>query len=167
MPSEIKGSSNFDSDSAGKVLQVVSISKTDTFSNSTSGWSDITGLSATITPTLSTSKILVLSQITIGTDSGNIWALRLLRDATLINMGDASGTYGRGIKNASFRETNSEENVSVSFLDSPATTSAVTYKIQCNTENGYTIYLNRPAGTLADDRHIRAASNIILMEIGA
>ena len=59
MPSEIKGSSNFDSDSAGKVLQVVSTTKTDTFTTSSTSFVDITGLSVSITPSSTSNKIKI------------------------------------------------------------------------------------------------------------
>jgi hypothetical protein len=154
---------------AGAVLQVVTAVKTDTYGTSTLGWSDITSngipLACTITPRYSTSKILILAQITVGTDSGNLWAIRLLRNSTLINFGDASGSAGQGIRNAGYRETNSQEMVSVAFLDSPGTTSATTYKFQNNTESGYAFYLNRTANSINDTRQARSSSNIILMEI--
>jgi hypothetical protein len=89
----------------------------------------------------------------------------MLRNSTVINFGDAFESRGQGIRNAGYRETNSEEMVSVAFLDSPGTTSATTYKFQNNTESGYAFYLNRAAGSLNDARHIRSSSNIILMEI--
>ena len=71
MPSEIKGSSNFDSDSAGKVLQVVSITKQDSFSTSSTSFTDVTGLSLSITPSSTSSKILILGSLTMSTATGS------------------------------------------------------------------------------------------------
>ena len=150
---------------AGSVLQVLQTSKTDTFSSSSASWVDVTGLSVTITPSSSSNKILVTGVMVIGQDAGNIWAARLLRNGTLINAGDASGSAGRGLMNAGFKDTNSESPVPFTFLDSPATTSACTYKIQIISESGYTVWVNRTVGNLNDDRQQRTSSNIIVMEI--
>ena len=67
--------------------------------------------------------------------------------------------------NAGFKDTNSESPVPFTFLDSPATTSACTYKIQIISESGYTVWVNRTVGNLNDDRQQRTSSNIIVMEI--
>ena len=111
----------------GKVLQVVSANYSTEVSSSVSSFTD-TGLTATITPTSATSKILVLvNQAGIQKRNDTQMDIRLLRDAsTIIN--DFAGSAG--FTNST--ETNYVGSVSTSYLDSPATTSSVTYKTQFN-----------------------------------
>ncbi len=149
----------------GSVLQVLQTTKTDTFSSTSASWVDVTGLSVTITPSSSSNKILVTGVMVLGQDSGNIWAVRLLRNGTLINAGDASGSAGRGLMNAGYSTVHAENPVPFTFLDSPATTSACTYKLQLFSESGYTVWVNRTSGNISDDRQQRTSSNIIVMEI--
>jgi hypothetical protein len=142
----------------GKVLQVVNAT-TSTLASSTSATFADTNLTATITPTLSTSKVLVLvSQNGIYKFSGDAaLALKLLRGATeLIRMEDIAAYTGGSASSG-------VGGVSTSYLDSPATTSATTYK---------TTFANRSAaGTCSVQATygggLQATSTITLMEIGA
>lgn len=161
---------------AGNVIQVVSTTKTDTFSiASSSTYADITGLSVSITPTSASSKILVI--VNIGASSisqGGTSAYRLVRDSTAIGVGTPSGSR----QGASFRFFNgtSDGNCSYgglgfNFLDSPATTSSTTYKLQVITQNlsPCTGYINVSASdtNTAESYGTRAASTITVMEIAA
>ena len=79
---------------AGCILQTLSTTKTDTFSSSSTGPVDITGLSVTITPKYATSKIFIMFNAHIvGFDSGT--GIRLLRGSTPLGLGDASGSRAR------------------------------------------------------------------------
>ena len=146
----------------GKVLQVVNATTTTAVNITTTTQTD-TGLTATITPTLNTSKILVLVNQTVAVErsAGNNTGVKqtLLRGATVIggtstsralSVGDivgASGVYFTGI-------------IPYSILDAPATTSATTYKTQGSV----------PAGPGADTVNFQPASivsSIVLLEIGA
>ncbi len=156
---------------SGSVLQVVSVTKEDTFSTtSTNTFVDITGLSATITPLSTSSKILVITHI--GAMSNNAGAartgsFRLVRNSTAIGIGTPAGSR----QGASFRDfidadANHARNGSFAHLDSPSSTSAVTYKTQANNQ-GDTLFINR---TGSDDNNglawgVRCASSITLMEI--
>lgn len=138
----------------GKVLQVVSATYSTAVSSSTSTYVD-TGLTATITPTLSTSKILALVSHPYNSKSnGNLnngIGMRLMRGAT--NIQDLS-TY------LLYNGTTSFNNgaISTAYLDSPATTSATTYKTQfCNTNNTASVTVQLDGMT----------SSIVLLEIGA
>jgi hypothetical protein len=124
---------------AGSVLQVVQAVKTDTFSTSSSSFTDITGLSASITPRNSSSKILVMLNVYVSSTDSVASTLRLVRNSTEI--GGSSGTNG-GF--ASFGYGYIRESIiseSFTYLDSPASGSAVTYKIQGLTAG--TMYVNR------------------------
>lgn len=118
--------------SAGQVLQVVNASTSTSASSSTASFVD-TGLTATITPKFSTSKILVLvSQNGLNKSSANSTNcidLKLLRNST-----DLSTFVGGGLFTGTTLEINGS--ASLCYLDSPATTSATTYKTQFQSRNG-------------------------------
>jgi len=153
---------------SGKVLQVVSTFKDDTFTSSAATYADITGLAATITPSASTSKVLILSNINLGgTTAVNGSGARLLRGATAIGVGAAAGI--RASLNISSTVGGDDDYVgsySYVYLDSPATTSATTYKWQSYEQAG-TTFVNRGQGDGNSTSQFRTASNIILLEIGA
>jgi hypothetical protein len=111
----------------GSVVQVVNATYATQVSNSTSTFAD-TGLTASITPTSASNKILVLvNQAAVGKDTGNISSgciVKLLRNSTdICFFAGPAGYTQTNIYNLGF-------SVSTSFLDSPATTSSVTYKTQ-------------------------------------
>jgi hypothetical protein len=155
---------------SGGVVQVVSVSKTNQFTSSTTvTWTDVTGLAATITPKFSTSSILVM--VTIGTArGGDNSALRLVRASTPIQIGDANPTYPSDTRATVADLNTSNANglpVAFNYLDSPATTSSTTYKVQFWLNSG-SFYLNSGA-QYTDNAAYRffTASSITLMEIAA
>ena len=122
---------------AFRILQVVSTTKTDTFSTTSASYVDITGLAATITPTSSASNIFVMFNVGLGTSTATQIDFVLDRDGTDICVSSTGATA------LSFPDDQFDfEDVSNLFLDSPATTSAVTYQVQMKTTTG-TAYLNR------------------------
>ena len=155
------------SGSSGGVIQTIQTVKTDTFSTSSQSFTDITGLSATITPTRSDSKILISYTLSISSDGYPMF--KLLRGSTDIFVGDAAsnrvrcffGGYTGGLHpGLTFPVTGN-------FLDSPSTTSSTTYKFQTGviTTTGYTTCLNRSLSDTDHNYHARTASSIILMEV--
>jgi hypothetical protein len=137
----------------GKVLQVVQATYATQVNVSTSTPTD-TGLSASITPSSSTSKVLVIvSQNGVGKDTGatDAW-INLLRGSTVIS------EFGKVIGNNGGAGTNVPGSASVAYLDSPATTSSTTYKTQVYSGAGI-------AKAFAQAGN--AMSTITLMEIGA
>ncbi len=150
----------------GKVLQVVTAVKTDTFSSGSTSMTDITGLTASITPSASNSKVLVLVSFNSAGGSDYKYAFKLVRGSTDISIGDSSGSRTRtSTAGISYSSTDTESH-SIIHLDSPSTTSSTTYKIQGFAE-GSTFYVNRAGNATDNAYHTRTASNIILMEIGA
>ena len=151
----------------GTVLQVVSTTKTDTFSMSSTTFGDVTGLSVSITPTSATSKILVISNLNWGGSASDIFLCRLLRDSTVISAGNVASN--RSPSFASMRTANADNMVtsSVTFLDSPTTTSATTYKVQVRVGGGDTVYVNRNANDTDVSAFPRTVSSITVMEISA
>jgi hypothetical protein len=147
----------------GSVLQVVSTFKNDTFSSASTTFVDITGLSVSITPTSTTSTILILVTSNFSANTGNApTAFNLVRNSTNIATPATAPTYN-GTVTPYIAGNISDQSVpwSVSFLDSPATTSATTYKVQGRGSAG-TFYVNRRA--TAD---FNGTSSITVMEIAA
>jgi len=94
---------------------------------------------------------------------------RILRDSTAIAIGAAEGsrtraTFGNSISNGGSIIINN----AVSFLDSPATTSALTYKVQVRSDNpGQLVYVNRSSTDTDSDLFARTISTITVMEVAA
>jgi hypothetical protein len=154
--------------SGGKLLQVLSVTKDDTFSSTSTSFTDVTGLSISITPSSATSKILVLYNVSGSQDVGvNIAQGQLMRDSTAINVGAAAGVRTQATSDP-FSVANQIVGTTVagSFLDSPATTSATTYKFQVKT-SGPTVFINRTADDSNLGLRSRTVSTITVMEIGA
>ena len=122
----------------GKIGQVVNVNKTDTFNSSSGSYVDVTGLSASITPSATTSKIFVNLTLYVSNDTqtSNTFA-KIVRDST-------------GLQESINRVPQEAQavyrtyNISMTHLDSPSSTSALTYKLQMLTNAG-TFYVNRSA----------------------
>ena len=159
----------------GKVLQVVSVTKTDTFSTTSTSYVDITGVSISITPSATTSKIMVMAETAGGGGTSDMTMhFRVTRNGTGVNVGDADGsrvrntfsiytTTASGIPGGGWRPN---INGNSTFLDSPATVSAVTYKLQMLVDSG-TGYVGRPGDNPDDSRVGRSPTNLTLWEISA
>jgi hypothetical protein len=153
----------------GHVVQVVSTPKTDTYSMSTLTFTDITGFSATITPKSASSKILVFVDLKVSANDANVSAVQwnLVRGATDIYIGAADGTrqratFGGGV----FSQGTNIGQSYATFLDSPATTAATTYKVQIrSSNNGAAVFVNRSWDNTEAGTRTRVASSITLMEI--
>ena len=178
MPSEIRGSDNFDSDSVGKVLQVVQTHYTTPaiYSVTQGVRTEISGVSVSITPSSASSKILIMINWNgeDGRDSGHnsLWGIN--RSGTAIgNPPDTDGNRGVGIAitRMGYYDNNNDstpESVNVQYLDSPNTTSAVTYTLTTmNKHTAGSVFTNRVVNN-ADVTYVeKMASNIIVMEVGA
>jgi hypothetical protein len=131
-----------------RIGQVVTATTTNITNTAGSGWIDVSGLSVTITPTLSTSKILVVSSFgTIGSSgSSSVYFsgyVQLLRASTSLQSSFVGGYYpnGGGVNTAAYSP------FSIQYVDSPATTSATTYKMQINNIVGAATFSANPSGT--------------------
>jgi len=154
----------------GEVLQVVSTNKTDTFSTSSTSYVDVTGLSVSITPSSASNKILVLFQVN-GSQSyaASRAYVRLMRDSTGINLGAAAGSRTPALGGFSTSDNSiPSAPISGNFLDSPATTSSITYKIQLSmTAGSGGAYINQTQQDSNESTQLRMASTITVMEIAA
>jgi hypothetical protein len=153
---------------AGTVLQVVSATKTDTSSFTSSTFADIGSLTVTITPRNASSKFLIVSSVGlsyVNAVSRSAW--RLMRDATPIAISDAAGSRIRTTGSVYIPVENYVAFYSaISYLDSPATASAVTYKCQASAiDNVGTVYVNRATVDTDNAATTRTASSITVFEI--
>jgi hypothetical protein len=146
------------------ILQVVSVTKIDAFTTTSTSYTDITGLSASITPSSTSSKILVLSKVSINPRVNSIGDIQLLRGATVIGGGTVVGSRSSGMSSFFTNETLGTGDLSTNFLDSPASVSSQTYKLQVRAQTG-TLGIN----TVATDDNLaviaRTSSTITLMEV--
>jgi len=149
---------------AGTILQVLSTTKTNVFSMSSSTFADITDFSVAITPRSATSKIYVTASLYGDNSAADLAMVRLLRNSTEIAVGDADGSRIRQTTAVGTFQANRPTSASFQFLDSPATTSAVTYKAQMRAQTG-TAFLNRSDIDSNNVAHPRAVSTITVMEV--
>jgi len=134
------------SGASGGIIQVKQTVKTDEFSSSTnSSFFDITGINVSITPSSSSNKILIIVNLEVSAPE-ELCLFRLLRDSTVINVstvGTSLNGFGMVDGEAYNVINRSTEDITCTFLDSPATTSSTTYKVQCQKNGGSTMRLNR------------------------
>ena len=157
---------------AGAIAQVVSTTKTDTFTSTSGSLTDITGLSAAITPSASSSKVLVKVVMHVGVTTADRYAVfQLVRGSTAISLGDAASSRTRGsaahVRVDANGSANEVETKTIIFLDSPSTTSATTYKMQglVQTDGSPSFTVNRSGGDSDAAHGFRVASSITLMEV--
>jgi len=150
----------------GKVLQVVSTTKTSTFSTATTGsFVEVTGLNVNITPSSASSKIFISGIVAVGhsTTTAGLY-LKVQRDSTDIGIGDASSSSIRSMAGTDVREYQTRQ-LSINFLDSPNTTSAINYKVLIQSPNA-TSHINND-GEADGTNHTQPISTITVMEIAA
>jgi hypothetical protein len=161
--------------SHGKILQVVSTTKTDTFTASLAqgAFTSVTGLSAVITPSDTSSKVLVFVTVSGSNTTSDFahLALRVLRGATEIGSGDAASTRSTvmSAQRFNYAEAGNIVNATGSYVDSPVTTSATTYSVSIGSlQSGtHTVAVNRSANDTDSASFARSSSTITLMEVSA
>ena len=147
----------------GKMLQVVQTVKTDAFTTTTiDAWVDITGMSVNITPSSTSSKILVMFNTSVSADFAGF---RILRDSTEVGSGSAGSRTPAVIGAQRPMASTRVEAISYEYLDSPATTSQITYKIQVQTTTAGTTYINRESAYADNSTYFATASNITVIEV--
>ena len=165
--------------STGSILQVVSTYKGDHFQTNSTSWTDISGLSASITPSNSGNKILVwcsMGAAGVRQDNGDhgngIRTLRNGSTSTKCNGTAAGSREGASFKGHgwSYNADHMPGGVGFHALDDPGTTSQLTYKIQAKCqESGYRFTLNGPDnnGNTAYVYAARQMTSLTLMEVSA
>lgn len=155
----------------GNILQVVQAVKTDIFSQSSLAANTNTAivLSQAITPSSSSNKIKVTVNMTVGCENDNGIFGSLFRDSTQICLADANGNRQRVSSHAPTRNGDSLGNLSIVFLDSPNSTSSITYgvKISHGSSSAKNVYVNR-TDSFSNNTNIAAGvSTITLEEVAA
>ena len=153
----------------GKILQVVSTLKTDAYTTTSSTFTTVTGLTASITPTSATSKVLIFAQVNMSLTTYSVFA-RLSGGNTSTYLGDAAGSR---VPSAIAIQADNDNpfwrtqfSVPLMYLDSPATTSSVTYGVDVRIGTG-AVYVNRSQDDSDSVNNGRTASTITVMEVSA
>mgnify|MGYP001222275126 CR=1 FL=1 len=166
------GSGNLSFAGTGKILQVVQTVKKDRFTAQSQTPVDITGLSVSITPSSASNKILVHSSVYVCANA-IYYAMRLARDSdNTIFIGDVNGSntsQTRATFGGYMASTLDTQTIVTSYLDSPNTTSATTYKMQVYSPyaSSYVVGIN---STVALDNYgyvTNGTSSITVMEVAA
>jgi len=155
----------------GKIGQVVQTTKTDSWSQSTTDqtYYNPTSFSRTITPTATSSKILILAccawSATVNYEIGTKITRTVGGSEVDILIGDAAGSRTRTFLSERSNSDADYCTTTMILLDSPNTTSEITYKPVAATESSATLYLNRQHSDSDSAGEFRAASNIICVEV--
>ena len=152
----------------GKVLQVQhTVVTAATFTTTSTSWTDLTGMTVSITPASTDSKILLTVNFSFDTSATtNFAAFKALRDSTNLSIGDAASNRVRCALWGASYSNQATANRSMTWLDSPSTTSATVYKLQIQMDGG-TFYFNRTNTDTDNTSFPRTVSTITATEIGA
>ena len=164
---------------SGGIIQIKQTVKTDTFSNNTQSFVEITGLNVLITPTRSDSKLLVEWGVYFGAgselDSGGLRLVRTIGGSAndLIFVGDQEGSNANMVRATNWathmNTSGNRQNTFMGgkFLDSPGTTSQVKYhmSLAAGQGSGATVFINRPEGLSNTDARATVPSSITVMEV--
>jgi hypothetical protein len=143
--------------SAGKILQIQSNQGISDFSSSSTSFVDVTGATVSITPAATGSKILLMLNTNLYQNTTTAYvAMRWERD-----IGGSSTTFGNGTYGQSFARSAVAHDfwagVGMTYLDSPSTTSAITYTLQASTTG---------SGTMGIGVNSTNVTNIFAIEVG-
>lgn len=160
-----------DAEGGGKINQVLQTVKRDIFSTTNgfvgSGMVGVTGLSVTITPSETSSKILVSGSLSLAGSDRHYCRLYINGSASDF-MGDAFGGAGRTLDGHYDAGTTNTNRISFQYLHSPNSTSAQTYQwyVSNNNTDGVTTYVNRHGATSgASHTDNTSVSEITVMEV--
>jgi len=152
------------SSSVGKIGQCVSTLVTSTTSINADTFADISGMTLSITPSASSSKVLIQVQLYVSGGATANQPINLLRDSTVLGRADSNG-YTFAFRQSGDSQSNSRmHNLSHTILDVPSSSSALTYKLQWKTNSG-PLYLNRPNNTGGLGANVTTGSTITAMEV--
>ena len=148
----------------GGIVQVKCTTKQDMFDTSSTSFVDITGLSVSITPKFSTSKMLVTVHVFANCEDASV--LRLMFDSTAVGNGTASdvGVNNQGFAMVRQDDGNLGSGYGIQLGHTPGDTSSQTYKIQGRaTNSSYSLGINRRI----DNQNYSMSSSISVMEVSA
>jgi len=152
----------------GKIGQVVSTTLSTVTSTTSDSFSDISGLAVSITPSATSSKVLVFVNLSLGSQAAYSAQLRLMRDSTAICIGTDSG-IGGSQPQATFHQKGWSDtaivNQGMNFLDSPSSTSSISYNVEWRETENTTLYLNRMYTVSNNVSYPWVASTITAIEV--
>jgi hypothetical protein len=158
----------------GKILQVVSTAKADTFTYSGTAFGEVTGLTVTITPSSASSKILVIASVVGQRNFGNanVGQFTIFRDSVNImsptSPGSRTPSFSSGVQMGDTNGNVNMEPYHYTYLDNPSTTSAIIYGVRCrNAAGSETTYVNRSEDDSDGVTRPRGVSTITVMEVSA
>ncbi len=156
---------------AGKILQVVEATDVTDTSYTGTGPHALGSLSVSITPTATSSKILLIATVNLSANSERYWHLSFYRGSTQLGISD----QGTGSQTNAFVPPMLAEiadmkyqtlPTTMSYVDSPSSTSATTYTVKAGRYSSSTIYYNRPHTTADAGYSVFSRSTIQALEIG-
>ena len=152
----------------GGIIQVKQVVKLDSFTTTSTSAVDVTGLSVNITPTSTSSKILVMVSMPIGTDDANFTYGRLFRGNTQLAEASEASNRPRPTFMCFLANEGQLFMESFTFLDSPNTTSATTYKMKLQAASSGTATVGRSfRDTNETGFDPRCSSTLTVMEVSA
>jgi hypothetical protein len=125
----------------GSILQVITATKDNTSSTTSTDYVDIGGLSLSIVPYSLSSKILIFFNLSVGQSENSTVFFKLVRNSTDILFGKTTSSNGSQTSNINY--SSSTTAFSQNYLDSPNSIYSTTYKIQWATENSSLAFINR------------------------
>ena len=154
------------------IIQVKSVTMTDSTVFSGTAFTDVTDgnnpLTISITPSASTSKFLLFMTVSASANNGSSrFGFRFVRDSTAIGVGDTQGSrISVAVAGIGSTSNANDETLSFTHLDSPSTSSAITYKVQGQVEqSGSNLIINRSSTNANSNTVYRTASSFTVMEI--
>lgn len=152
----------------GGIIQVVQAVKTDTFfANGNGGTQAVTGLSASITPRKTSNKILVAVTLNACTNNNQSGILVYRNGSVTSFRGDTASNRGRVASGVHYIASNLIAPSSLTYIDSPASTSSQTYAVYVTTDGNTSVYVNYTIADTDNSAYLRASSSIVLMEVSA
>tara|TARA_B100000282_G_scaffold279498_1_gene239898 strand:+ start:1105 stop:1668 length:564 start_codon:yes stop_codon:yes gene_type:complete len=156
----------------GHVINVQSVTMTDSTTFAGTAFTDVTDgnnpLSITITPKNANSKFLLIMNVSASADNGSSrFGFRFLRNSTAVGVGDTQGSrISVAVAGIGSSSNANDETLSFTHLDSPSTSSAITYKVQGQVEqSGSNLIINRSSTNANSNTVYRTASSFTVMEI--
>ena len=153
----------------GKVGQVVQTHFTTQSQMSSSSFAAISGCTVDITPSATSSKVFVMISLCSGVNGASYGFFKLYRDSTVIGSGsDSSNRIGCNFsisQNDGDNTSDGVKQVNYQYLDSPSSTSALTYTVQASTFSNSTITYNKTPDNSDNGRTAQASSVITVIEV--
>jgi hypothetical protein len=148
---------------------VVQAVKTDVFTTTSGTYTDLTGMTVTITPSSATAKVLVVAYISqFGNTQLDGVHLQLVRDSTALFLGDSAGSRVQATAGANQGSAAKEfAGSTIVFLDSPTSATAVVYKLQIRRGTAGTAVVNRDGADTDSAVSSRTASSITAIEVAS